>query len=179
MGNFLTIDVFAHQLPRPHHLPGLTNIVPTKSRAYTRWSSRNGLFSGGNLVDHSRTISKAPEIPAIFWPTPNIMAAPTARSASMKSASTTEFPERPFQKSARSPSAAYWRYPAVGDPPFSHELLDAVAYPNPKVLSRNAHNKVQPSASLTPTQMTCSLSSFLNLILPLSRHAYNGVISIC
>src|SRR5215218_8543070 len=53
-------------------------------------------------------------------------------------------PAMSWKTPAKGPSACD-RKPLVGDPPFNQDRADAVSWPSPNSLSRNAHMKIQPS----------------------------------
>src|SRR5947207_11796792 len=97
----------------------------------------------GSDAIHMNTRRIDPEAAAIRMPTPATRAAPMATRPIMKSQSAQVAPASEWNESANGPCTLL-RKPVVGEPPFSHELADGVALPQPRSLSKNAHRKTKP-----------------------------------
>src|SRR5689334_21384394 len=115
-----------------------------------RWSSMNGLLSGGSTAVHIMTVSSAPAAAARRIAIPRINATPTPNRAAMNSTFVMGAPAIEWYNPANGPLAAEPRNPLVGLPPLSHDFAATVLWPRPNVLSRNAQRKIQPRATRIP-----------------------------
>src|SRR5512132_3319277 len=104
-------------------------------------------LASGHSAAHISSIITVPLTAAIRSPTPRIRATPTASRPAMNSQYAQEAPAQAWKVDSKGPTATLLRKPLVGEPPLIQALADGVAYPNPKVLSRNAHRNTNPSAT--------------------------------
>src|SRR5918993_760940 len=104
-------------------------------------------LASGHSAAHMSAMSAVPVTAAIRRPTPSITATPIASRPSMNSQSAQASPAQLWNVLSNGPTATLERNPRVGEPPLTQALSDAVAYPNPKVLSRNAHRNTNPVAT--------------------------------
>src|SRR5690242_1933253 len=86
----------------------------------------------------------APDTAAMRRPIPAIRAAPMPSRPSMNSQSAHQVPAIAWYVDWNGPRSTEDRKPLVGEPPWIHARADGVAYPNPNVLSTNAHRKTKP-----------------------------------
>jgi hypothetical protein len=105
-----------------------------------------GVLAGGRTALHISTISSAPAPAAIRMPTPRTSAVPIAARPSMNNQSVRAAPAMLWYRSANGPFVPAFRNPSVGWPPLTHAFASVVSWPSPKVLSKNAHKKIQPNA---------------------------------
>src|SRR6476619_2758028 len=112
-----------------------------------RWSSMNGLFSGGRATVHIMTSISAPDAAAMRMPIPRMSARPIPARPTMKSQSAHVAPAMLWYIPGNGPVAAWARKPLVGLPPLSHAPSLGVAKPRPKSLSTKAQRKIQPRLS--------------------------------
>src|SRR5215218_4816468 len=104
-------------------------------------------FASGHSAAHMPSIIKLPLTAAVRSPTPRIRATPMPSRPAMNSQSAQGAPAQAWKVDSKGPTATLLRNPLVGEPPWIQALADGVAYPNPKVLSRNAHRNSNPSAT--------------------------------
>src|ERR687898_3418104 len=104
-------------------------------------------LASGHSAAHMSAMSAVPLTAAMRRPTPSITATPIASRPSMNSQSAQASPAQLWNVLSNGPTATLERNPRVGEPPLTQALSDAVAYPNPKVLSRNAHRNTNPVAT--------------------------------
>src|SRR5512132_1856317 len=108
-------------------------------------------LASGHSAAHISSIITVPLTAAIRSPTPRIRATPTASRPAMNSQYAQEAPAQAWKVDSKGPTATLLRKPLVGEPPLIQALADGVAYPNPKVLSRNdERNLAAPLVMIVP-----------------------------
>src|SRR5918993_1924520 len=80
-------------------------------------------------------------------PMPRIRAIPMPSRPAMNSQSAQAAPAMVWKVDSKGPTATRLRNPLVGEPPLIQARSAGVAYPNPKVLSANAHRNSNPSTT--------------------------------
>src|SRR5690606_30403288 len=134
--------------PRPTWSPAARPAMAITATAISRWVSYSGLVAIGKAARYIRVYIAAAETAATRVPMPSISATPTPSRPSMNSTSVTGLIERKNSHTPAKglpPSIEPPRKPLVGEPPLSQEFSVGVEKPSPKVLSRNAHRKVNPT----------------------------------
>src|SRR5829696_4972333 len=104
-------------------------------------------LASGHSAAHMPSIIRVPLTAAIRRPTPKTRARPMPSRPIMNSQLAQGVPAQAWKVDSKGPTATPLRNPLVGEPPLIQALADGVAYPNPKVLSRNAHRNANPSAT--------------------------------
>src|SRR4029450_10502897 len=101
----------------------------------------------GHSAAHIMTIIRVPLTAAARSPIPRISATPMPSRPSMKVQSAQAAPAQAWKVDSKGPTATLLRKPLVGEPPWIQALAAGVAYPSPKVLSRNAHRNSKPTTT--------------------------------
>src|SRR5918995_3937460 len=122
------------------------------------WYSMNGLvdmlgspaevsLASGHSAAHIPNIIPVPLTAATRSPIPRTRAMPMPSRPAINSQSAQAAPAMVWKVSSKGPTATRLRNPLVGEPPLIQARSAGVAYPNPKVLSANAHRNSNPSTT--------------------------------